>query len=499
MQFKNKYRFLSNSYPCEIRVELYGNTFTFKSVESAFYALKDPTHFPEFEKLDGARARKHAERIRPNRNWERFKIDTMKKLLYQKFSQPDLAEMLKSVNKPIVYDTKIKDKFWGVFEGRGQNRLGKLLNNIRKKLLKDQKLDDAVPFTKLIPHDYQIALLDNEMSSHSYSAYEELKEENSEAAKAYLKNYYDFMSMRYCFFQHEYSRFITMFYDDVDLNLIYQYSFEVSSPEEQDDVMIFFLSHTMEYFEFAINGDYGDYIFNIDEILDSYLSTFLDYAYPDYQVVYARILCRIGQYIEQKGDYKTAFDVYLTGAELDNDGRQSCFPFAMVANCEYEVGRMLEKGLGVEVDYERAFEYYQRAADNYCQESIPAIGDLYYYGRGVEQSYVNAFYCYVTSGTNHRFPYSNYFLTDEDYDGESDRQEIYKDIVEHLLQIEDKDYLINVLLAIAYSSDYYGVESDSERFEEYKEKTLELFDDFVYSKYSDNVDKYLLRRLITVD
>lgn len=71
--------------------------------------------------------------LRPD--WDLVKVDVMRKAIYAKFTQDsDLKELLLSThNHPLV---QIKgDSFWGSgYDGRGQNILGKLLEDLRAQL-----------------------------------------------------------------------------------------------------------------------------------------------------------------------------------------------------------------------------------------------------------------------------------------------------------------------------------------------------------------------------
>ena len=56
----------------------------------------------------------------------------MERLVREKFRQhPDLLQRLKALNGLIQEDNTWGDRYWGVCNGTGQNKLGKILMKIR--------------------------------------------------------------------------------------------------------------------------------------------------------------------------------------------------------------------------------------------------------------------------------------------------------------------------------------------------------------------------------
>ncbi len=140
MGFRDQYSFLSNFWPVDIVHE----GFTYPSVEHAYQASKT---------LDGkARAGIRAasspgEAQRLGRmaplipGWDALKVGVMHGLLMHKFHDKDLGPMLLSTLGRHLYEANAwGDDFWGVVQGpdglwRGQNHLGNLLMQVRKKIL----------------------------------------------------------------------------------------------------------------------------------------------------------------------------------------------------------------------------------------------------------------------------------------------------------------------------------------------------------------------------
>jgi ribA/ribD-fused uncharacterized protein len=132
--FKGKYRFLSNFYPCLIRYE---ENF-YPSVEHAYQAAK--TLDLDFQKaIFFAPYAVDAKRIGRNaplrEDWEDIKVDVMENLLKQKFSIFELkSKLLATGNEELVEGNWWGDTFWGVCRGVGENHLGKLLMEIREEI-----------------------------------------------------------------------------------------------------------------------------------------------------------------------------------------------------------------------------------------------------------------------------------------------------------------------------------------------------------------------------
>ena len=131
MIFRNNYYFLSNMFPCTISY----NGRTYKCVESAFQAQKDLSNAYKFEEIDGFAAKKYGRRVNLRKDWDNVKVKIMKEILIAKFTQnPELLTKLKDITEPIIEENTWNDTFWGVCNGRGENHLGKLLEEIKVEL-----------------------------------------------------------------------------------------------------------------------------------------------------------------------------------------------------------------------------------------------------------------------------------------------------------------------------------------------------------------------------
>lgn len=132
--FSGEYRFLSNFYPCEMDVA----GVRYPTLEHAFQAEKT-TNPTERELVRNAKtpgqAKALGRRVTLREDWESVKMDVMRELLRMKFSNKVLrAELLGTGEARLVEGNYWNDRYWGVCNGRGENRLGKLLMEIREEI-----------------------------------------------------------------------------------------------------------------------------------------------------------------------------------------------------------------------------------------------------------------------------------------------------------------------------------------------------------------------------
>lgn len=137
MEFRGQYAFLSNFYPCIIRVK----GLEFGNAEAAFQACKftDLAARQQFCRLDGKAAKQLGRKIKLRADWADIKLAVMASIVTYKFgsANPTLVPMLLSIREPIVEDNNWGDTYWGMCSGVGENHLGKILNARKAKLLFD--------------------------------------------------------------------------------------------------------------------------------------------------------------------------------------------------------------------------------------------------------------------------------------------------------------------------------------------------------------------------
>lgn len=132
--FEKDYCFLSNFY--EAFVEYEG--VLYKNNEAAFQAQKCPSRLNEFINLPPNKAKRLGRKVELRPDWEKVKDQIMYEICKCKFTQhPDLREMLvRTGDHELIEGNYWNDIYWGVCKGVGQNKLGKILMQIREELKK---------------------------------------------------------------------------------------------------------------------------------------------------------------------------------------------------------------------------------------------------------------------------------------------------------------------------------------------------------------------------
>lgn len=130
-KFRNEHFFLSNFYPSEI-VE---DEIKYESVENYFQAMKSdsPIVRKSIGILNPSDAKKAGRRLKINpAEWNAKKDEIMFHALKLKFSNPVLMEKLRATGGcELVEGNTWNDTYWGMCNGKGLNKLGKMLMKIR--------------------------------------------------------------------------------------------------------------------------------------------------------------------------------------------------------------------------------------------------------------------------------------------------------------------------------------------------------------------------------
>lgn len=138
LEFQGPHRWLSNFQP----VTITGRSFVYQSAEHAYMASK--SHDPDWKRLcsQGNRTSGQIKRmsrsitLRPD--WDDIKLAVMEACLEQKFTQEPFALLLKATGNVLIQEGNCwGDAFWGVDlkTGRGENHLGKIIMEIRRRLI----------------------------------------------------------------------------------------------------------------------------------------------------------------------------------------------------------------------------------------------------------------------------------------------------------------------------------------------------------------------------
>ncbi len=132
-----EYRELSNFYASPFTLD----NKTWPSVEHYFQAMKfpsDPTYQEEIRKANTPAKAKSLglskeHPIRPD--WDTEREGVMAKALEAKFTQNEaLKSLLLKTGSRKLEEASPSDSYWGMGRGKGKNRLGVLLMNLRSKL-----------------------------------------------------------------------------------------------------------------------------------------------------------------------------------------------------------------------------------------------------------------------------------------------------------------------------------------------------------------------------
>lgn len=140
MEFRGKYWFLSNSsqYPFDYKIG--DKIYRFQCVDAAFEASKCPERAEEFVGLLGKEAKALGKTLKKKEirsDWNDVKLSILKDILREKFKNHQLAMQLATINEPITFDNNYHDIYWGLYQGKGQNHLGKLLSDIQIEIKKE--------------------------------------------------------------------------------------------------------------------------------------------------------------------------------------------------------------------------------------------------------------------------------------------------------------------------------------------------------------------------
>jgi ribA/ribD-fused uncharacterized protein len=138
--FSGAYEFLSNFYYVAIQFE--GEWYL--SVENAYQAAKSlvPAQRERFREVGPGGAKRLGRQVTLRPDWEEVKEEVMLELLRKKFAYNGLRlQLLETGNAQLIEDNTWGDTYWGVCGGKGRNRLGVLLMQVREELRQSNKSD----------------------------------------------------------------------------------------------------------------------------------------------------------------------------------------------------------------------------------------------------------------------------------------------------------------------------------------------------------------------
>ena len=133
-RFDGKYFFLSNFSPSPFRIDYV----LFPTMEHYFQANKadnqnDYLHIAYASTPGEAKRLGRKIQLRPD--WEEIKDNVMLTGLRKKFADPELRNLLLATSdEELIEGNYWGDTYWGVCNGVGQNKLGKLLMQVREEI-----------------------------------------------------------------------------------------------------------------------------------------------------------------------------------------------------------------------------------------------------------------------------------------------------------------------------------------------------------------------------
>lgn len=113
----------------------------FNSTENFYQAMKflDKKERLKISKMTSRESKNYAKKLKKmgfqRKDWANIKVDIMTFVNNIKYSQEPFGKLLLGTGDVYIEETNTwKDTFWGVFDGGGENNLGKILMDIRDKL-----------------------------------------------------------------------------------------------------------------------------------------------------------------------------------------------------------------------------------------------------------------------------------------------------------------------------------------------------------------------------
>lgn len=133
-KFENDTFWLSNFYPCIVK---YKNV-DYPSSEAAYQSAKCPGHEAEFSHFDAKTAKHFGRKYMMREDWEDVKDTVMYDILKVKFSEPlRRKRLIDTYPATLIEGNTWNDTYWGVCNGVGQNKLGKLLMKVREEAMSE--------------------------------------------------------------------------------------------------------------------------------------------------------------------------------------------------------------------------------------------------------------------------------------------------------------------------------------------------------------------------
>lgn len=133
-EFRGKYYYLSNFYEVPVTYE----GITYQNNEAAFQAAKvtDYNKRLAFSNLNPSQAKNKGRRVQLRHGWDAIKENIMYEVCKAKFEQNEelKRKLLDTGVQHLEEGNTWGDRIWGTVNGKGQNKLGKILMKVREGL-----------------------------------------------------------------------------------------------------------------------------------------------------------------------------------------------------------------------------------------------------------------------------------------------------------------------------------------------------------------------------
>jgi ribA/ribD-fused uncharacterized protein len=145
-RFTGQYNFLSNFEKCAVQYE----GVVYPSIEAAYQAAKtlDPEKRIPFETCQPGKAKIAGKKLELRPDWDKIRLGIMYDLVKQKFSmEPHRSKLLETGGAELIEGNYWCDSFYGVYRGKGENHLGKIIMRVREEL-KNENLSHNQPIER---------------------------------------------------------------------------------------------------------------------------------------------------------------------------------------------------------------------------------------------------------------------------------------------------------------------------------------------------------------
>lgn len=136
--FFKDHRFLSNFEPVPILVSLRGEPVMFPTTEHAYQAMKVLNiNFWRYvaDDPDPRMAKSIGGACLLRKDWEQVKDEIMYQVNLEKYKDSRMRLLLMDTGRAeLIENNWWRDSVWGVFQNRGENKLGKILMRIRSEM-----------------------------------------------------------------------------------------------------------------------------------------------------------------------------------------------------------------------------------------------------------------------------------------------------------------------------------------------------------------------------